>query len=86
MIYIYIYIYSMQQSKFYYVGMLMAMSLLQDGCGFRFLAPPAYQYVCGADLNNIVVSTDDVADFEVKAFIEQVYLLYKLYRVCSTCI
>lgn len=36
---------TLQRNKFYHLGMLMAMSFVQDGSGFFFLAPPVYQYM-----------------------------------------
>lgn len=41
----------LQAKKFFYVGNLMAMSLLHGGCGFPYLAPPMYQYLCGVDIS-----------------------------------
>ena len=50
----------------------MAMSLVQEGSGFPYFAPPVYEYLCGAELSSIKVTVDDVPNLEVRAFIEEV--------------
>ena len=52
----------------------MAISLLQEGSGFPFFAPPIYQYLCGADIATIEVAMEDIPDFEVRNLIEEVQL------------
>ena len=61
--------------KYYRMGQLMAMSLLQQGSGFPYLAPPIYQYISGAELSEIDVSVEDVPSFELRNIIEKVISL-----------
>ena len=50
----------------------MAMSLVQDGSGFPYLAPCIYQYLQGVKVHDISVSIDDVADYNVRGLLEKV--------------
>lgn len=50
----------------------MATSLVQGGSGYPFLAPPMYQYLCGANISTIKVTIPDVPDIEVKQLLKQV--------------
>ena len=52
--------------------MLVAMSIVQDGSGFSFLAPPVYQYICGMEIPRIAIADEDVPDYEVRKLIEEV--------------
>lgn len=54
------------------MGQLMAMSLVQEGSGFPYIAPPVYEYLCGAELSTIDPTIEDVPNLEVKSFIEEV--------------
>ena len=58
--------------KYYRIGQLMAMSLLQQGSGFPYLAPCIYQYISGVELSAIDVSIEDVPSFELRSMIEKV--------------
>lgn len=51
----------------------MAMSIVQDGSGFSFLAPPVYQYICGVDIPRIAIADEDVPDYDVRKIIEEVH-------------
>ena len=62
----------MQTKKFYHVGRLMAISLVQGGSGFPFFAPPVYQYLCGVEMPTIELQ--DVPNFEVISLLEKVYM------------
>ena len=53
----------MQTKTYYHVGRLMAISLVQGGSGFPFVAPPVYQYLCGVEMPTIELQ--DVPNFEV---------------------
>ena len=55
-----------------YIGQLMAMSITQQGSGFPYIAKPVYDYLCGLNLSQIVATVEDVPDFEVLAFINEV--------------
>lgn len=52
--------------------MLMAMSILQDGSGFAFIAPPVYKYICGQDITEISIVNEDVPDYEASALLRKV--------------
>ena len=60
--------------KYYKIGQLMSMSLLQGGSGFPYLAPPIYQYFSGVEIFALNVSMEDVASFELRSIIEEVRL------------
>ncbi len=61
-----------QQRKFFHVGQLMAMSLVQQGSGFPFIAPPVYQYLCGTEMHMIELTTEDVPNYEVRLLLHEV--------------
>ena len=52
----------------------MAVSLVQEGSGFPYIAPPVYKYlhVCSAELSTIEPTVDDVPNLEVTSFIKKV--------------
>ena len=52
----------------------MAMSLVQEGSGFPFMAPPVYHYLCGIEMSSIHVTVDDTPIQEVTALIEEVHV------------
>ena len=56
------------------MGQLMAMSLVQEGSIFSFMAPPMYmyKYLCGIEMASIDVTVEDVPNEEVKALNEEV--------------
>ena len=56
----------------------MAMSLLQGGSGFPFIAPSVYKYLSlgGAELNAIDISAHDVPRPDVKVLIEEIYYCF----------
>ena len=60
-----------QRKKFFYMGQLMAMSLAQEGSGFPYIAPPVYEYLCGAQLSTIDPTVEDVPNLEVKSSTEE---------------
>ena len=53
--------------------MLMAMSIVQDGSGFSFLARPVYEYICGVEIPQIAIADEDVPDYDVRKMIEEVH-------------
>jgi hypothetical protein len=64
----------------------MAMSLVQDGSGFPYLAPCLYQYLQGVQVHNISVSIDEIADYDIRALLEKVKLHYSTNYAPSACI
>ena len=61
------------------MGQLMAMSLLQQGSGFPYLAPPVYQYISGVEVSKIDVSVEDIPNVEFRSIIE------KVATTCESC-
>lgn len=61
-----------QENKFYLIGQLMAMTIINCGGGYPFFAPSVYSYLCGIALNDIVVHSDEVPDYEMKTMINEV--------------
>ena len=57
----------------------MAMSLVQDGSGFPFLAPCIYQYLQGMKVHDISVDIADVADYASRSLLEKVILHQSCY-------
>ena len=62
----------LQSKKFYYVGKLMAMGLANGGSGYPYMAPPMFEYLCGADIAEICVTDLDVPNLEVRQLIQKV--------------
>ena len=59
----------------------MAMSLVQGGSGFLYIAPPMYDYLCGIDILSITLTLDDVPSCDVRKLLQQVVVHYLyLYR------
>lgn len=63
---------NIQEKKFYFVGNLIAMGIVQGSSGIPYLAPPVYDYLCGATLESLTLTVEDVPSFEVKEFLEKV--------------
>lgn len=61
-----------QNKKNYYIGNLMAMSIVHGGSGFPYMASPMYEYLCGTDMSEIKVNKFDVPNTEVKHLFDQV--------------
>lgn len=72
---------SLQRNKYYQLGMLMAMSIVQGGSGFPFLAPPIFQYICGVEIRRISISNEDVPEYDVKKLIEDVSFAHSACQV-----
>ena len=65
----------MQEGKYFKVGQLMAMAIVQGGSGFPFFAPSVYKYLCGSRLEEICVEVDEVPNIEVKQLLHQVSMI-----------
>lgn len=50
----------------------MAMSLVQDGSGFPYVAPPLFEYLCG--MSTIDMTKEDVPSYEVQQLLQQVFM------------
>ena len=64
----------LKDKKFFYVGNLVAMGLVQGGSGIPFLAPPVYNYLCGMSMQAVKVSLEDAPNFEVQELVEKVHV------------
>jgi hypothetical protein len=62
----------LQENKFYLIGQLMAMTIVNCGGGYPFFAPSVLSYLCGVPLTNILVDNDEVPDYKMKTIIEEV--------------
>ena len=61
--------------KYYKIGQLMSMSLLQQGSGFPYLAPSVYQYISGVSMSSIDVSIEEVSNIELRSIIDKVIIM-----------
>lgn len=50
----------------------MAMSLVQGGSGYPFIAPPVYDYLCDIDLLKIEITVEDIPIAEIRRFVQKV--------------
>ena len=50
----------------------MAMTIVNCGGGYPFFAPSILSYLCGVPLTDIVVSNDEIPDYEMKIVIDEV--------------
>ena len=60
-----------QSRKFYQVGSLVAMGIVQGSSGFPFLSPPVFEYLCSGEIP-VHVSHEHVPSLEVKTFMNEV--------------
>ena len=58
------------------LGQFVAMSIIQGGNGFPFLAPPVYEYFVTGKCTDIAVDNGDIPDHMLQIIIEKV-------RVCK---
>uniref|UniRef100_A0A1X7VJU3 HECT domain-containing protein n=1 Tax=Amphimedon queenslandica TaxID=400682 RepID=A0A1X7VJU3_AMPQE len=63
---------ALQEEKFFYIGELMALSVLHGGCGFPFLGKSTYDYLCGVPLSSINVSKDEVPNVEARVLLDKI--------------
>ena len=54
--------------------MLMSMAVIQDGIGFPFFAPCAYEYLCGKAATEIRPEISDIPDEDFRTLALQVRL------------
>ena len=57
---------------FFRIGQIIAMSVVQGGCGFPFLSEAVFTYICCGDVTNIKVDPDDLADGILRTVIYKV--------------
>lgn len=61
------------------LGQFVAMSIIQGGSGFPFLAPPVYEYFVTGKCTDVTVENDDIPDHMVKYIVEKV----RVYNIFS---
>ena len=54
-------IYNLQEDKYYFIGQLMAVAIVQGQVGFPFLANSVFQYISGRSLKEIDVPVVEVS-------------------------
>lgn len=54
----------------------MAMGLANGGCGYPYMAPPMYEYLCGVDVTQVCVTDLDVPSFEVRQLLLEVLYMH----------
>ncbi len=74
-------LFTLQGMKYYQIGQLMAMAVVQGGSGFQFLAPCIFQYFCGVEVSAILVDPQDVADSNVRTLLEKVRMSISLLSI-----
>ena len=63
----------------------MALSLLQGGTGFPFLAPCIYDFICGLPIASLQPSIDHIPDPEVGDIALKVHILLARKIAVLTC-
>ena len=58
------------------LGQFVAMSIIQGGSGFPFLAPPVYEYFVMGKCTDVTVENDDIPDHMVKYIVGKVRVYY----------
>ena len=61
-----------QENTFFYIGRLMAMTVVNCSSGYPFLAPSVYSYLCDTPLSDIVIADDEVPTIEIRNLMEKV--------------
>ena len=61
-----------QDKDLYYFGIYIAISIIQGGNGFPFLAEPVYSYMCTGTATGIEILTKDIPDPTLLYIIEKV--------------
>jgi len=57
----------------------MAMSVVQGGSGFQFMAPPMYKYLCGSEIPLISIEIDDIPNTRIRHLLQEVNLKQQLH-------
>ena len=66
----------LQDGVFLRLGQLIAMSLVQGGCGFPFLSDATFEYICYGDATNVKVDPNDLPDGTLRTVINKVQYMY----------
>jgi hypothetical protein len=59
----------LQEGVYYRLGQLSAMAFVHGGSSMNILCPSVY---CGMKPSNIIVSSNEVAEVEIKQFLDKV--------------
>lgn len=46
--------------------------MMQGGSGYPFFAPCVFQYICGKELSEIMISRDEIPDQEIVSALQRV--------------
>lgn len=60
---------------YYRLGQLSAMAFVHGGSSMNIFCPSVYHFLCGMKPANIIVSSNEVAEVEIKQFLDKVFLL-----------
>ena len=67
-----------QSNTFYKIGVLIATSVAQGGCGFPYLYKGVYEYLCGKESNNISITASVIPDYVTRNVVERVCCLLRI--------
>lgn len=66
----------------------MAMSLVNGGSGYPYMAVPMYRYLCGGNVTADLITTADIPNMEVRQLVQKVglcthagYILQPIYKL-----
>ena len=62
----------LQEGVFFRFGQLSAMALIQGGGAMNFLGPSTYNFMCGMKPADVIVSEEEITDYEVKLILQKV--------------
>lgn len=61
-----------QQRQYYHLGVLVAMSILQGGCGIPCLSSSVYNYIAYGTCTSAGVNSCDIPDLSLRDTVERV--------------
>ena len=71
---IFLYISFLQQRQYYYLGLFVAMSISQGGCGIPFLASTVYDYIATGKCTSVSQSVNphEIPEHSLRSTVEKV--------------
>ena len=57
-----------------YLGLLVAISVVQTGAVYPFLSNATFQYICGKRTSEIEFNVSDIPDASIRELVKQVLL------------
>ena len=63
-----------QDRVFFQMGQLIAMSVVQGGCGFPFFSEAVFDYICHGDVTIIHVDPNDLSDGVLRVVVCKVHV------------